>query len=504
MITSIRKHSWAVLLVFCVSIAWYSAQYNPVASGEQDHYGFLSLVPALATLVICFATSNVILALFMGVVLGGLVTGQYNIIQNFLIPSLGTESYAQILLVYLWALGGLLGIWNRNGGAFHFARSISENFVRSRRSAMFFTWLMGMIFHQGGTISTVLTGTTVRPVSDREKVSHEELTYIVDSTASPVATIIPFNVWPVYIAGLVAIPSMSHFIPDQDAAIRLFFRSIPFNFYGLLAVTFTLLFALDKLPFVGSAMRAAQKRVRSSGELDAPGAAPMESPELTVVNLAPGYQSSLVDFFVPISVLLGFAIIPWLVTGTPMILEAFSLAVVAAMVTSIIRGMRVADAFEGLIDGIKGVTVVAIILGLAVTLAKVSEALGASLYIIELSTDLLSAAPFVLPGLLMIICMIMSFSIGSSWGTYAVVFPIALPLAYAISPDPLYITLAFGAIMGGAVFGDQCSPISDTTILSSLVCGSDLMDHVRTQLPMAVAAAGGAIVIYTAIAFTIV
>ena len=100
----------------------------------------------------------------------------------------------------------------------------------------------------------------------------------------------------------------------------------------------------------------------------------------------------------------------------------------------------------------------------------------------------------------MIICMIVSFSVGSSWGTYAVVFPIALPLAYAISADPMYVTLAFGAIMGGAVFGDQCSPISDTTILSSLACGSDLMDHVVTQLPIAMTAAGISILIYTVIA----
>ena len=202
--------------------------------------------------------------------------------------------------------------------------------------------------------------------------------------------------------------------------------------------------------------------------------------------------------------LLGFSIIPWVITGTPMIFEAFGLAVVAAMVASMIRGMRVADAFDGLVDGIKGVTVGAIVLGLAVTLAAVSEALGASAYIIEISAGLVSAAPFVLPGLLMIVCMIVSFSIGSSWGTYAVVFPIALPLAYAISPEPLYITLAFGAIMGGSVFGDQCSPISDTTILASLACGSDLMDHVLTQLPMAVAAAGGAILLYTTIAYVVV
>ena len=184
-----RKHSWIWLLVLCGATAWYAAGQNAAQIAQQGHYGMLSLVPALATLVICFATRNVIFALFMGVVLGGLVTGQHNIVQHFLIPSIGTTRFAEILLVYLWALGGLLGIWNRNGGAFHFAQHVSQNYVRSRRSAMFFAWLMGMIFHQGGTISTVLTGTTVRPVADREKVAHEELAYVVDSTASPVATI---------------------------------------------------------------------------------------------------------------------------------------------------------------------------------------------------------------------------------------------------------------------------------------------------------------------------
>jgi Na+/H+ antiporter NhaC len=151
---------------------------------------------------------------------------------------------------------------------------------------------MGIIFHQGGTISTVLTGTTVRPVADREKVAHEELAYIVDSTASPVATVIPFNAWPTYIAGLIAIPSMAHFIADRDAAIALFLKSIPFNFYGIIAITFTLLFALDKLPFLGPAMRRAQQRVKSTGQLDAPGAAPMISKELTSVDVAEGYRGA--------------------------------------------------------------------------------------------------------------------------------------------------------------------------------------------------------------------
>lgn len=499
----IRRYSWAVLLLFSAAVAWYSLGLDTTAIGERGHFGFLSLVPALATLAICFATRNVIFALFMGVVLGGLITTDYNIIQKFLIPSVGSERYAQILLVYLWALGGLLGMWNRNGGALHFAQWISDNFVKSRRSAMAFAWLMGVIFHQGGTISTILTGTTVRPVADREKVAHEELAYVVDSTASPVATIIPFNAWPLYIAGLIAIPSMSHFIPDESSALDWFVKAIPFNFYGWLAVLFTLLFALGKLPFVGKTMRAAQRRVRETGELDSPHAEPIASKELTSVNVAQGYKPSLLDFFLPIIVLIGLASIPWVFVGELMIEEAFGLALVSSIVLSVIRGMSLSDAFDGLVTGIKGVTIGAIILGLAVTLANVSDTLGASAYVIDIGAGALSAAPFILPGVLMITCMIVSFSVGSSWGTYAVVFPIALPLAYAISPDPMYVTLAFGAIMGGAVFGDQCSPISDTTVLSSLACGSDLMDHVVTQLPIAISAAAISILIYTVTALVL-
>ena len=493
---------WLLLLLVIVGIV--AARIDPALVEQQGHYGYLSLLPAVATLVICFSTRNVILALFVGVVIGGLVTMKYNIVREFLIPALGTTRFAEILLVYLWALGGLLGMWNRNGGAWHFAKHVSENYVRSRRSALFFAWLMGVIFHQGGTISTVLTGTTVRPVADREKVAHEELAYVVDSTASPVATIIPFNAWPLYIAGLVAIPSMAHFIPDQDAAVQMFLDAILFNFYGMFAITFTLLFALGVLPWVGRRMAAAQARVRETGALDAPGARPMVAKELTTQNVPEGYTPSLLDFFVPIVVLLGVAIVPYLASGQLYIFEAFGLAVVSSVLLSIVRGMAVDDAFEGLLDGIKGVTVGAVILGLAVTLGFVSETLGASTYIVDTTASSLGAAPYVLPGLLMLICMGVAFSIGSSWGTYAVVFPIALPLAWALSPDPTYVTLCFGAILGGAVFGDQCSPISDTTILSALACGSDLMDHVFTQLPLALAAASLAIVTYTSIAFFLV
>ncbi len=498
-----RLNDWLWLpAVILLVLALFYGIYQP-ENTYKVHFGFYSLFPAIVTLFLCFYTKNVILALFTGIVVGGLITAEYNILNAFLFPSLGSEKYAKILLVYLWALGGLIGIWNKNGGALHFANWVGENFVYNRKTAKLFAWCMGVVFHQGGTVSTVLTGTTVKPVTDREKVSHEELSYIVDSTASPIATIIPLNAWPAYIGGLVAIGSIHAYIPNEEAGISYFLKAIPYNFYAIFAVLFTFLLSIDKLPFMGKKMRAAIERVKTTGELDRPGARPMLSKEIETTAVPDYYRPSIIDFVVPIGTLIGIAVIPWIITGTIYIFEAFGLSVIASILVSLFRGMKLDDIFEGLVDGIKGVTVGAIILGLAVTLGNVSERLGTSYYIIELTRDFIVLVPYILPPILLFICMFISFSIGSSWGTYAVVFPIAIPLAISISPDPFYITLNFAAIMGGAVFGDQCSPISDTTILSAMVSGADLMDHVNTQLPLALVAASFAAILYLILSYSI-
>ena len=486
------------VVILCATAVWLLRPEN-----VQDHYGLWSLFPAALTIITCFLTRNVLLALLFGVFAGGLVSGQLNIINAFLIPSLGSESYAQMLLVYLWALGSLLGLWNRNGGARYFAESLAKRFVNSRTSAKVFTWFMGIMFHQGGTISTVLTGTTVKPIADKHGVAHEELAYIVDSTASPVATIIPFNVWPFYVAGLITIEPLSAIIADKDAATIMFLYAIPFNFYAWIAISMTLLFSLGRLPLFGTPMAAAVKRVKTTGALDAANAQPMAASELTESNLPDGYTASIVDFILPVTVLLGFCVIPWVIVGESMVFEGFGSAVVVAFATSILRGMEISEAFDAMIQGIKGVTIGALVLGLAVTLAAVSSELGTAGFVIESTSGFLMKWPYILPSLLLLICMFVAFSIGSSWGTYAVMFPVALPLALVLSQDPTYFLLCFGAIMGGAVFGDQCSPISDTTILSSLACGSDLMDHVNTQLPLAMIAAGLASLIYLVLSLII-
>lgn len=453
--------------------------------GSGEHLGGWSLVPPVATLALVFVTREVITSLFLGVVMGGLISGQPNLVAAYLLPSLGSESYALILVVYLWALGGLIGLWTRTGGAVAFTTWAGRGMVRGPRSARVFTWVLGVVFHQGGTISTILAGTTVRPVADAHRISKEELTYLVDSTASPVATVIPFNAWPLYVGGLVV--GTTPFLPSEDAAVSFFYRSIPFNFYGVFAVLSTLLFALGWLPWVGGRMERAIQRARSTGALNGPGAQPLAAEELTTLRVPADYPGGVADFALPMATLLGVAIVPFLLTGKVWIAEAFGLAVLAAFATALAKGMSLEVAMAGFLDGCKGVTVGAVILGLAVTLGNVSKGLGTAAFIVEATSGLVQ--PAALPAILMAICMAVAFSIGSSWGTYAVVLPLALPLAFAVDPDVTYVSICFGAVLGGAVFGDQCSPISDTTILSALACGGDLMDHVTTQLPLALAAA---------------
>lgn len=496
-----RRRIVAGFFIALIIAGFYLGYYDKFP--EQDgHYGFWSIMPPLVAIVLAFWTREVVSALFIGICLGGVISGEINIVQSFLIPSIGTESFALILLVYLWALGGLIGIWTRTGGAEVFAAWASNKMVRGPKSAKFFTWLMGLIFHQGGTISTVLTGATVRPVADKHKVSHEELAYMVDSTASPAATLIPFNVWPFYVSGLV-VGTLPIFSTPMDGVI-FFFDAIKYNFYAIFAIFITLLFAWDKLPWVpGKKMRAAIKRSREGGSLDHSDATPMAAAELTQKKVPEDYNPGLIDFFGPIGVLLGVAIIPFGVTyfflgqredPTLLIAEAFVLAVLVGLGIAMAKGMKLQEAIDGFIDGCKGVTIGAIILALAVTLKSAADAVGTAPYVVSILGDLV--IPALLPGVLMVLCMIIAFSTGTSWGTYAVVFPVAVPLAWAVVPDPFFLTLSFSAVIGGAVFGDQCSPISDTTILSSLSTGCDLMDHVTTQFPLALVAGILAVISY--------
>ena len=396
-----------------------------------------------------------------------------------------------------------MGIWSRTGAAQAFADLMTRKVVRGPRTAKLVAWCLGVIFFQGGTVSTVLVGTTVKPLADREKVSHEELAYVVDSTASPIASQLAFNAWPGYIQAFIFVAGVP-WLATEAKRLWFFFTSVPFCFYAIFAVSFTFLLSIERSPFLGRKLRAAMKRARQTGQLDAPDAEPLSARELHASNVPPGYRPHVVDFFVPLAALIGIAIGTFIAFKSPQVRWAFGAAVLVAIVLALVRGMGLRQLIEGFADGLKGVVLGSVILLLAITIGGISEQAGGGIYLVELLGDRIPY--FLLPVMLQIMTMIIAFSTGTSWGTYAVAFPLAMPLAWAVASangldhPQFFMTICFAAVMDGSVYGDQCSPISDTTVLSSMCTGCDLMDHVRTQIPQASVAALLAAVCWTAVA----
>lgn len=464
------------------------------------HWGFWSLLPALTAVLLCWITKEPLTALFGGIVVGALILTRYDLTEEVLVTSLATRDAAGILILYLWLLGGLMGIWSRTGAAQAFAQFMSRHFVRGPKSAKFTAWMLGIVFFQGGTMSAVLVGTTVKPLADENKVSHEELSYIVDSTSSPIAGLLAFNAWPGYVQAFIFVPGVA-LLATEAERVAFFFKSIPFSFYCLFAVIGTLLMCFDKAPVLGRRFRAAIARTKATGELDAPEAVPLSAKELQTSIVPEGYRPHIVDFFLPLLTLIGIAVGTFILTGSPQIRWAFGTAVLLAMGLAMVRGMNLLELMTGFTEGLKGVVLGSVILLLAIVVGTVSRETGGGVFLVDLLGDRLPY--WILPVMLQVLTIIIAFSTGTSWGTYAVTFPLAMPLAWAVAnaqgvDNPIiFLMICFAAVMNGSIYGDQVSPISDTTVLSSMCTGCDLMDHVKTQIVPASVAAGLAAVCWT-------
>ncbi len=479
-------------------------QRNYYQLTAHRHWGWWSFLPALTAIALCWITKEPISALLSGILVGAMLLGQFDVLNNVLVTNIGTEKAAVILILYLWLLGGLMGIWTKTGASEAFADYMSTNFVRGPRSAKFVAWLLGVVFFQGGTVSAVLVGTTVRPLADEEKVSHEELSLIVDSTSSPIAVLLAFNAWPVYVQAFIGVAGVS-FLATQELRIEFFFSSIIYSFYAIFAIIATFLIALELHPLLPKKLKAARKRARETGELNAPNAEPLAGEDPNYDFVPKDYTPSLLDFVVPLLVLLGVAVGTYLLMDSPEVLWAFGAALVTAVILAKLNGMRLKVIMEGIMEGMKGVVLGSVILLLAITVGNISKEVGGGYYLVSLLGGLQTY--WVLPAIGFVIAVVIAFSTGTSWATFAVTLPLMMPLAYAVATNQglahpeRFMSLCFIACLNGGVFGDQCSPISDTTILSSMCTGADLMDHVTTQIPVALQAAVLALVGWTTLAW---
>ena len=461
------------------------------------HYGPWSLLPALLAIALSLLTRDPLIGLFTGIVAGASMLVDFDPAG---VTSGATPGAAGVLVLYLWLLGGLMGLWSRTGAAKAFAEFMTDHFVRGPKSAKLVAWCLGVVFFQGGAISAVLVGTTVKPLTDQHNISHEELAYIVDSTASPIAAVIAFNGWPVYVQALIFVPGASFLATDADR-IAFFFNSVPLSFYAILAVLGTLLLSLDITRFCGPGIRRARARARNTGQLDAPGATPLSARQLQRLDVPSDYRPHVIEFLLPLTLLIGIAVVSTAIGGSPQIVLAFASALVLSMAMALFKGMRPRQIMQGFGNGLQGVVVASAVLILAIVLGTLSNAVGGGLYLVML---LSASLPFwIAPLCLQSIAIITALSTGTSWGTFAIVLPLAMPLAWSIALSQgldnslLFMSVCFAAVLNGSVYGDQCSPISDTTILSSMTTGCDLMDHVKTQIVPASAAAVLAAMLWT-------
>ncbi len=446
-----------------------------------DYIGPLSLVPASVAILLAFITRNTVFSLAVACLAGVLVAGEGFLgFPNLLVGALGTEDFSWLLLLEFF-IGILIAFFPRTGAILNFSQFI-ENRRMTRKRVQLIAWFMGMFVYFSDYFSPLFVGSTMRALSDRFKISREKLAYICDSTSAPVSILVPITGWAVLVAGLII--GMGP-IEDPGDAMMVFITSIPFNIYAILAVVMVGLIASNIIPDFGP-MKVAEKRAMEEGKLVRDGAQPLMGDELTSIEPFPGIKTSLIwNFIFPVLLVIVFAIGSVIITASAKPMEAFMLAAFMAGIVMRIQGVPLNEITTTAMSGIKGIMPAVVILAFAYALNDLSAALNTADYIVAATEGWLT--PSLLPMLAFLITGFIAFSTGTSWGTYAIMIPIAVPLAFNFSDDELntmvYATLA--AVAGGGVFGDHCSPLSDTSILASTGAASDHIDHIKTQLPYA-------------------
>ncbi|MDA9091024.1 hypothetical protein OAE19_06925 [Porticoccaceae bacterium] len=444
-----------------------------------DYIGPLSLVPAGVAVLLAFTTRNTVFSLAVACLIGVLVAGEGLLgFPNLLVGALGNEGFSWILLLEFF-IGILLAFFQRTGATVNFSNFI-ERKQMNRKRVQLISWGMGMFVYFSDYFSPLFVGSTMRSLSDRYKISREKLAYICDSTSAPMSILVPFTGWAVFVAGLTI--GMGP-VSGAGDAMSFFMAAIPFNIYPILTIIMVGLIASGMLPDFGP-MKTAERRAMEEGKVVRDGGEPLMADELTGIEPSLAIRTSLFwNFVFPVMLVIGFALGSVYLTDSAKPLEAFMLAVFVLAIIMRIQGLALDEITSTAMLGIKGIMPAVVILAFAYALNDLSAALNTADYIVSVTSSWLT--PALLPVLVFIISGIIAFSTGTSWGTYAIMIPISVPLAFTFSGDELstlvYATLA--ATAGGGVFGDHCSPLSDTSILASTGAASDHIDHIKTQMP---------------------
>lgn len=494
------------------------------ATSNANHYGLLTLIPPVVAIVLAFLTKNVIISLFIGTLSGTFLVQLVDnsflsaIVQSFLdfvsraLNSLADPWNAGIILQVL-VIGGVIHLVAKMGGAKAVAEALARK-AKTAKSTQVVTLLLGLAVFFDDYANSLIVGPIMKPVADKMKISRERLAFIIDATAAPIAGLAIVSTWIGLEVGLIN-DAFINGIGQEVDAFGVFLQTIPYRFYNILILVFVFITSILLKEF-GPMYKAeveARRRGLSFEEEEVASDSNMDHDELEPKE---GIKLSIWNAIIPIGVLVITALLCFyfsgysaimggedvalqgIMTNSPLsfkaIQEAFSASdasvalfqsALVASIVAIIMGVvkkifTVSEAIDTWIDGMKPLLITGVILLLAWSLSSVIKDLGTAKYLVSLLSG--SLPNFLLPSLIFILGAIISFATGTAYGTMGILMPLAIPLAYSMNPDMSYVIVSTSAVLTGAIFGDHCSPISDTTILSSMGAGCNHIAHVNTQM----------------------
>lgn len=523
-----NKRSFKVLLMTIImtllSTSIVFATEVDSATSNANHYGLLTLIPPIVAIVLAFLTKNVIISLFIGTLSGTFLVQLVDnsffgaIVQSFLdfvsrvLDSLADPWNAGIILQVL-VIGGVIHLVAKMGGAKAVAEALARK-AKTAKSTQVVTLLLGLAVFFDDYANSLIVGPIMKPVADKMKISRERLAFIIDATAAPIAGLAIVSTWVGLEVGLIN-DAFINGIGQEVDAFGVFLQTIPYRFYNILILVFVFITSILLKEF-GPMYKAeieARKRGLNSEDDEVASDSNMDHAELEPKE---GIKLSIWNAIIPIGVLVVTALLCFYFSGYSAIMggedvaiqemminsplsfkaiqEAFSasdasvalfqsalVASIVAMVMGVAKKIfTISEAIDTWIDGMKPLLITGVILLLAWSLSSVIKDLGTAKYLVSLLSG--SLPNFLLPSLIFILGAIISFATGTAYGTMGILMPLAIPLAHSMNPDMSYVIVSTSAVLTGAIFGDHCSPISDTTILSSMGAGCNHIAHVNTQM----------------------
>ncbi len=486
--------------------AHLEAALAKVRESISQYATFWSLLPPVVAIALALVTKEVYSSLIIGIIVGGLIYAGGNfettithVISDGFVANVA-DSYNMGIIIFLILLGALVSMMNKAGGSAAFGRWATKH-IKSRVGAQLATIALGVLIFIDDYFNCLTVGSVMRPVADSHKVSRAKLSYLIDATAAPVCIIAPISSWAAAVAGFAR-------SAGAENGIKLFIQAIPYNFYALLTIVMMIFLALMKFDY--GPMKTHEKNAEEKGDLFTSGT------QQAIEEMAANPKGKVIDLIFPVFVLIVSCVIGMIYSGGffsgETFIDSFSnsdasvgLAYGAAVTTIITviyylcrRVLKFKDLMESLPEGFKAMVPAIMILACAWTLKAMTDSLGAKIFIAQLIENSASSFQAFLPAIIFVIAVGLSFATGTSWGTFGILIPIVLSVFGAGQPITI---VAISACMAGAVCGDHCSPISDTTIMASAGAQCDHINHVSTQLPYALTVAGVSTVSYVLAGF---